>query len=591
MTSSFTSTFGPEEHGEDRRIFRLWAPSATSVSLELLRGDRLAEQVEMKRSDGGGSYNAEWYRSEVLDAPAGTRYAFRINGDLLVPDPASRMQDSDVHGYSVVVGSSPADTSRWRNHPWHATVIYEAHVGTATPRGTFASLQERLPYLADLGVTVLELLPAADFPGPRNWGYDGVLPFAPDRSYGSPGDLKALVNAAHDHGIAVWMDVVYNHFGPDGNYLHVYCDHFFSESIPTPWGAGIDFSQPLVRRFFIENALYWIHEFGIDGLRLDAVHAIHDSTEPHILTELSKTVRDSLPAHRHVHLVLENDANQARFLRSPAKYEAQWNDDIHHVLHVLLTGENHGYYRDFARDTDAKLLRALTEGYVFQGERSSAHNGTPRGEVSRDLSTTKFISFLQNHDQIGNRAWGDRLAALTDPAALAAAEALLLLSPQIPMIFMGEEWHSTTPFLFFCAFEGELAQAVRDGRRREFGLDDLPDPGAPETFTSSVLETPGDSHRYRELLHLRRTHLQPLLPAMRSGTGGGGGSQALSVRYPSDGTLWCIDVNLSDRSRPRREEPFSGAHHRRKAIYRSSPDRPWSDVMGPWSIDVWSDVL
>jgi 1,4-alpha-glucan branching enzyme/maltooligosyltrehalose trehalohydrolase len=586
MTDSFSYDFGPEERGTDRRVFRLWAPSAESVALEMIRGQEAVEHFEMMPTEDG-----EWYHSAELSAPAGTRYAFRINGDLLVPDPASRMQAEDAHGYSVVVDPSPVDISLWNNHAWRDTVIYEAHVGTGTPQGTFTGLTERLPHLVDLGVTTLELLPASDFPGPRNWGYDGVLPFAPDRSYGSPADLKALVSAAHDHGVAVWMDVVYNHFGPDGNYLHAYCDRFFSESIATPWGAGIDFSQSSVRRFFIENAIYWIHEFGIDGLRLDAVHAIHDESEPHILTELSETVRSTLPADRQVHLILENDANQARFLRPPAEYEAQWNDDIHHVLHVLLTGEHHGYYEDFARETDEKLLRSLTEGFVFQGERSSAHAGAPRGEVSSDLPPTKFISFLQNHDQIGNRAWGERIATLADPSALAAAEALLLLSPQIPMIFMGEEWHSTTPFLFFCSFHGELAQAVRDGRRREFGLDDLPDPGDIETYQASVLESPGDFHRYRELLKLRKTLLQPLLDDMRHGTGDGGGNQALSVRYPANRARWCIDVNLSPEPRPRPIDIRNGTSGIDHPVYNSNPDRPWSGTMEPWSIDVWREDL
>ncbi|MFW5694954.1 MAG: malto-oligosyltrehalose trehalohydrolase, partial [Alkalispirochaeta sp.] len=554
MNGIATYTFGPEERAPNRRVFRLWAPSAASVQLQLVRADDSTEQIALDRTRDDG-----WFVSAELSAVAGTRYAFMIDGKLRVPDPAARMQETDVHGYSVVVNSAPVDLSNWHNHSWEDTVIYEAHVGTATPQGTFTALQERIPYLAELGITTLELLPVSDFPGPRNWGYDGVLPYAPDRTYGTPDDLKALVAAAHDHGIAVWMDVVYNHFGPDGNYLHVYCDQFFSASIPTPWGAGIDFSRPLVRRFFIENALYWIHEFGMDGLRLDAVHAIHDESTPHILTELSQQVHASLPADREVHLVLENDANQARFLRPPAEYTAQWNDDIHHVLHVLLTGEDHGYYRDFANDPEAKLIRALTEGYVFQGERSSAHNGAPRGEVSRDLPPTKFISFLQNHDQIGNRAWGERLAALAPPEALSAAEALLLLAPQIPMIFMGEEWRSTTPFLFFCSFDGELATAVRDGRRREFGLADLPDPGATDTFTASLLESPADTRRYRELLYLRKTHLQPVLSEMRPATGRGGGAYALSVRYSGPRRWWCIDVNLSDQPRPRSTAPPTAA--------------------------------
>ena len=592
--------FGPVRVDGNRRVFRLWAPSADTVDLVLPDGgpgngpDAAATVAMHPAGDAPG-----WYQSPPTPAPAGTRYGFRIDGDLVVPDPASRMQAEDVHGFSVVVDRAtpghPAPPSR----PWEDSVIYEAHVGTCasdgTAPGTFRSLIDRLGYLASLGITVLELLPVADFPGSRNWGYDGVLPFAPDRSYGTPDDLRALVDAAHRRGIAVWMDVVYNHFGPDGNYLHVYASRFFSDAITTPWGAGIDFSVPEVRRFFVENALYWVHEFGIDGLRLDAVHAIHDEGHPHILTELADAVRESLPVHRRVHLVLENDANQARFLRPPAAYHGQWNDDLHHVLHVLLTGEEHGYYRDFARDTDTRLVRALTEGFVFQGEPSLAHNGSPRGEPSGDLAPTRFVAFLQNHDQIGNRAFGDRIASLADPEALTAATALLLLIPQIPLLFMGQEWDSTTPFQFFCDFPDELGTAVRDGRRREFGLDDLPDPGDPDTFRRSCLEPPGQVGTVRELLRLRHAHLRPLLSAMEPGVGDGGGDEAVSVRYRSRGGWWCIDCNLSPRDRPAPREPrfdvVAGWTPPPSAKVASvfQTDAGAAGTMPPWSLRVWKE--
>jgi malto-oligosyltrehalose trehalohydrolase len=512
------------------------------------------------------------------------------------------MQDSDVHGMSVLVTPGIPTTSRSASaggapgsakpaatshspRPWEETVIYEAHVGTFTPEGTFRAMAARLPRLAETGITVLELLPVADFPGRFNWGYDGVLPFAPDRSYGTPDDLRALIAAAHNLGIDVWMDVVYNHFGPEGNYLHLYASPFFSHDITTPWGAGIDFTVPEVRRFFVENALFWLDEYGIDGLRLDAVHAIVDPSPTHILVELARTVRDHFGPDGGPHLVLENEANEAHFLRPPGSFRAQWNDDIHHALHVILTGETGGYYRDFAEDTEARLLRALTSGFIYQGEASAVHDNAPRGELSTDLSPTHFISFLQNHDQIGNRAWGERLVELAPPAALEAAQALLLLAPQIPLLFMGEEWRSSAPFLFFCDFDQELTRAVRAGRQREFDLEDLPDPGSPETVTRSRPGTPGNDDLVRSLLTLRRSHLVPILGTMSPGNGSGGGERALSVRYPFAGGTWCIDVNLRGASRP----PGRGSHAPRQDVYRSHRELATGTEMPPWSIGVYQE--
>ena len=449
-----------------------------------------------------------------------------------MPDPASRYQPDDAHGPSAVV--DPGDY-RWRHdwdgRPWHGTVLYELHVGTFSPEGTFAGVEARLDHLAALGATAVELMPLADFPGTRNWGYDGVLPFAPDSAYGAPDDLKRLVDAAHGRGLAMFLDVVYNHFGPDGNYLNLYAPQFFTERFHTPWGAAIDFARREVRDFFIANALYWLDEYRFDGLRFDAVHAIRDESVPDILEELADTVRARLPG-RHVHLVLENDANAAHYLHRAAdgtarRYDAQWNDDIHHAMHVLATGEAAGYYADYADDPAAHLVRCLAEGFAYQGEASVYRGGRRRGEKSTTLPPGAFVAFLQNHDQIGNRAFGERIAALAGPRAIEALAAVYLLAPAPPMIFMGEEWAAPEPFPFFCDFHDALAIAVREGRRREFehfpafrdpeARARIPDPNAEATFLSAVLDwsaCEADPHAarlalYRELLAIRRREIVP----------------------------------------------------------------------------------
>jgi maltooligosyltrehalose trehalohydrolase len=548
--------FGPR-WTEEGVVFRLWAPAAGEVSVLL----REAHEYPLEQAEEG------WWRSSPIKATADSDYRFRIDhGDTLVPDPASRQQRDDVHGPSVLVppagigrrrekrGSRPA----WPGRPWEETVFYELHVGTGGGQyGTFSSLAGQLRSLAEMGITAVELMPVADFPGRRNWGYDGVLPFAPDTSYGTPGELRALVDAAHGAGLAIWLDVVYNHFGPEGNYLHLYAPQFFNRDVHTPWGAAIDFSVPQVRHFFIENAIYWTHEMGFDGLRLDAVHAIHDTSTLHILTELAGAVRrvDDAGGREHpTHLVLENDRNQARFLGPEQNaYTAQWNDDIHHAWHVLLTGEDHGYYRGFSRDPESHLVRALTSGFVYQGE-TPPGSDTPRGEPSGELSPTRFIAFLQNHDQIGNRAFGERLTALTDHAALRAAVASQLLCPQIPLLFMGEPWGAETPFQFFCDFGEDLTEAVREGRRGEFGLEDLPDPAEEKTFLRSSPgdPLPTDSRStwiawYATLLDLRRRYLVPLLPMIRPGTAAGGGDEAVVILWEPG---WIMECNLNAYARP-----------------------------------------
>ena len=481
-----------------------------------------------------------WHELVTRSARAGSLYRFRLPDGTLVPDPASCFQPADVEGASEIIDHCGFhwEYPEWNGRPWHSAVVYELHVGTFTREGTFAAAMQRLPHLATLGITAIELMPLGDFPGQRNWGYDGVLPYAPDSTYGRPDDLKRLIDAAHGLGLMVLLDVVYNHFGPEGNYIGSYAPQFFTQRHSTPWGAAINFdgrdSRP-VRDFFIDNAVYWLDEFRFDGLRLDAVHHLIDDSPRHILAELAETVRERF-AHRPVHLILENEENQAsRLVRDdegvPPLYTAQWNDDVHHVLHTAITREGHGYYGDYI-GSDTKLSRALAEGFAFQGEVMQAR-GTARGEPSAALPPSAFVAFLQNHDQIGNRAFGERLAEIAPREALLAASAIYLLLPQIPMLFMGEEWNAREPFPFFCDFSGELARAIREGREREFAAfpafrerhEDrpIPDPDDVRTFESakldwSVMEEGAGAawrERYRRLLEIRHREVVPRIPHIR----------------------------------------------------------------------------
>ncbi|WP_232628246.1 malto-oligosyltrehalose trehalohydrolase [Methylobacterium sp. Leaf118] len=526
MRRAHTMRFG-SELAEDGVRFALWAPTAQDVTLVVDGADRPAFET----GDG-------WYVATVPGVGAGARYGFRIDGDLVVPDPASRFQPDDVSGLSEVIDPQAYDWTdgAWRGRAWEEAVVYEVHVGTATPEGTYAGLEKKLDDLVDLGITAIELLPLADFKGTSNWGYDGVLPYAPDSVYGRPEDLKRLIDQAHAKGLMVLIDCVYNHFGPAGNYLHAYAKTFFTERHQTPWGAGINFdgeeSGRIVRDFFIENALYWLEEYHFDGIRFDAVHAILDDSETHFLGELGATIRRTFP-DRHVHLILENEANQARWLErdtagKPALHTAQWADDLHHGWHVLLTGESAGYYGSFADKPLEHLARSLAEGFAYQGEPFPALDNHPRGEPSGHLPPSAFVTFLQNHDQVGNRALGERLSHLSDPSKLALARAGLLLAPQIPMLWMGEEWSASAPFLFFVDFapDEDLNKAVREGRRREFKsfaafADDtsvIPDPTEAKTFTDSKIdwdEAEREPHRAvwadtRNLLQIRHQNVVPL---------------------------------------------------------------------------------
>lgn len=544
--------------------FRLWAPAHAEIGLLLGSAE---PPLAMKSASEG------WHELDVPDAGAGTRYLFQLPDGTKVPDPASRYQPEDVHGPSEVIDPSayPWTDEAWAGRPWHEAVVYELHVGAFTAAGTFAAAIERLDHLAELGVTAVEVMPVSDFPGNRNWGYDGVLPYAPDSSYGRPEEFKAFVEAAHARGLMVLLDVVYNHFGPDGNFLPAYAPEFFTERHKTPWGAAINYdgkcSRP-VREFVIQNTLYWIREFNLDGLRFDAVHAIIDDSSEHLLDELARRVREA--ASRPVHLILENEENQAsRLVRDgrgmPVTYTAQWNDDVHHVLHVAATGEDKGYYVEYLGDTE-KLGRALAEGFAFQGEMME-YRGEKRGEPSAGLPPSAFVAFIQNHDQVGNRAFGDRISDFAPAEAVRAIAAVYLLLPQVPMLFMGEEWAAAQPFPFFCDFDGELADAVRKGRREEFAKfpefqeeamrERIPDPQATATFASAKLcreDCVRGEHAetlawYRRVLDVRRREIIPLLPGIGANAGRyevfGNGIVRVTWKQESGRDALTLTANLS----------------------------------------------
>lgn len=543
--------WGPElRDGADTR-FRLWAPDRDAITLELDGGTAVA-----MRRDGDG-----WFTASA-PAPAGTRYRFRLDPDLVVPDPASRFQSGGVHGWSVVVDPAFAwSATEWRGRPWEEMVILEVHAGVL---GGFGAIRRSLPAIAASGITAIELMPVNAFGGTRNWGYDGVLPYAVAEPYGSPAELKTLVDTAHALGLSVFLDVVYNHFGPDGNYLNAYAGAFFHQDVDTPWGGAVAVDAEPVHRFFVDNALMWLRDYRIDGLRFDAVHAIENDA---FLDRMASEIRAALP-ERDVHLVLENEKNDADRMRVGC-YDAQWNDDFHNVLHVLLTGETSAYYADFADRPAARLARCLKEGFIYQGEGSPNHDGKPRGKPSGDLPSTAFVAFLQNHDQVGNRAMGERLIALTDADRLRAATALLLLGPQIPLLFMGEDEGSESPFLFFTDFHDELADAVREGRRKEFAKfaafadeearERIPDPNARSTFDAST-PAPGPAAgewraHYRELLALRQAHIVPRLKGTVGLTADALDDARVKARWRmGDGATLTILIDLGSEPKPLDDE-------------------------------------
>lgn len=544
-----TPAWGAWPAGDGQVRFALWAPDAHTVEVIFDSGERAA----LQRQDDG-------FFSGVVACALDARYRYRVDGQTPVPDPASRWQPDGVHGSSAVqrVDGYHWTHTQWQGRPWDEAVIYELHVGAC---GGYAGVQAQLPQLAAMGITAIELMPLSAFPGAHNWGYDGVLPYAPAEAYGTPDELKALIDAAHGHGLMVLLDVVYNHFGPDGNYLGSYASAFFNEDKPTPWGAAIDFRKPPVQRYFLDNALMWLHEYGFDGLRLDAVHAI---TPNAFLDTLRETIEASLPAGRHVHLVLENEANQASQL--DRGYTAQWDDDFHNALHVLLTGEEEGYYAAFADQPTQHLARVLGEGFAYQGQPDP--RGQVRGEPSGALPPHKFVIFAQNHDQIGNRACGERLSVLVSPQRLRAALALTALTPMIPLFFMGEPWGATQPFLFFTDFGPPLDDAVREGRRREFAhfaafadpakRETIPDPNSHATFAASRAPIEDAAHGdgaqwaawFQALLGVRRQWLVPGLAQARALRASVLADGAVTATWELPGGLWHIAFNVGTEAVP-----------------------------------------
>ena len=548
--------FGPELT-KVGAVCRLWAPAARRVDL------LLDKPHAMTRGDDG------WFTAEISGATAGTRYKFRIDDEIDVPDPASAFQPDDVFGPGEVIDHSAYSwrAKDWRGRPWQEAVVLESHVGTFTRDGTFRGMIEQLDHLVETGITALELMPLADFAGGRGWGYDGVLWYAPDSAYGRPEDLKALIDEAHLRGLMVMLDVVYNHFGPEGNYLGRYAPKFFTDA-HTPWGSAIDYRVPEVRAFAIGNALHWLRDYRFDGLRLDAVNTIVEAGEIPILNDISRAAgKLAADTGRHIHLVLENSDNRVTLLDANeepprGKYRGQWNDDYHHVWHVMMTAEAKGYYRDYQASPRRDLAKALASGFVYQGEISGFWGGKRRGEPSGKLPPTTFINFLQNHDQIGNRPFGDRLESIADSAAIEAALAVTLIAPMTPMLFMGEEWGSKTPFPFFCDFKGDLANAVRKGRRSEYEWayakygDEVPDPLDKATFDSAVLDwdarnaDPGRTRLklVRDLLAVRRRDIVPRLADARFGEAYATDDGFLMANWRmGDGKTLHLLANLSDR--------------------------------------------
>lgn len=573
---------------EDAILFRLWAPLQQSVVLKLETG----KQYDMEPKGDG------WFHHTLPGVGAGTLYRFQLADGQVIPDPASRFQPEDVHGPSEVVDVTNYvwKTESWSGRPWEEMVIYELHPGTFTQEGSFLAAIEKLDHLRQLGITAIQLMPTADFPGSYGWGYDGVMPYAPESSYGRPEDLLKFVDEAHARGICVFMDVVYNHFGPDGNYMPAVAP-LFTEHHSSPWGMGINYDDEgsdQIREFVIQNAIYWITQFRIDGLRLDAVHQIKDDSGEHLIVELARRVRD-VAGRRHVHLIVENEDNDSDLLvrgedGQPKHFTAQWNDDVHHVLHVAATDETFGYYQEYVGNDD-NIGRALAQGFVFQGEHMP-YRGEARGKPSEHLSPLAFISFIQNHDQIGNRANGDRMASYIASEPLKAIAAVYLLAPQVPMLFMGEEWGAKEPFPYFCQFDEDLNEKVREGRRKEmsrlpgFDGDNVPDPTARSTFLSAKLDWSKSEAAdgtemlafYRSLLALRHEHIVPLLGhgGLKGGTFEANG-RAVKVTWKIGETELEVLANLSKD--PLAIENGSSAGELLYAFGDVEADR-----LGPWSV-------
>jgi maltooligosyltrehalose trehalohydrolase len=539
---------------QDGVRFVVWAPDAQRVDLRLHDG-RAAGTHPLARGDDG--ICETWVRH----AAPGDRYAYILDDDGPFPDPASRFQPEGVHGPSQIVDPL---VYRWRDARWHPrrpldTILYELHVGTFTPEGTFAAAASRLPYLRDLGITAVELMPIADFAGGRNWGYDGVAPFAPSRAYGTPDELRAFVDAAHAHGLSIVLDVIYNHLGPEGAYLSRFSGAYFTSRHRTPWGEGINLDGPdsgPVRRFIVDNACHWVREYHVDGLRLDATHALMDTSPTHIVQEIAASVRAE--STRPVVVHAEDERNLANIVEDSADggwgLDGIWADDFHHVIRAMIAGDRHAYYADFAGNT-RELAVTIRDGWLYSGEHSR-HRDRPRGTHPARVPMHRFVVCVQNHDQIGNRALGERLNHEVPPAAWRAASVVLLTVPMTPLLFMGQEWAASTPFQFFTDFEPRLGMLVSDGRRREFaefpafggdGALRIPDPQAQSTFERSRLdwsEQPRGAHRrslalYRALLALRLDHPALAGSSATSGAAGAPDDESIVIRR-TDGreTFW-----------------------------------------------------
>ncbi|MBQ0817127.1 MAG: malto-oligosyltrehalose trehalohydrolase [Hyphomicrobiaceae bacterium] len=525
--------------------FKLWAPAQNKVSVLSENGARIPMT---KTTDG-------WFEVTTDAVSPGDGYHFVLADGARVPDPASRAQMSDVHGMSQLVDplSYEWQTPDWKGRPWEEAVIYELHAGTFSPEGSFDGVTRDLDRLVDMGVTAIEIMPVAQFGGDRGWGYDGVLLYAPHTAYGGPVGLKHLVDAAHERDLMIVLDVVYNHFGPDGNYLHLYAPDFFDPKRRTPWGAAIAFERKPVREFFFHNMLYWLEEFRFDGLRFDAIDHIRDASDEPLLIKMAREVRARFP-DRHIHLTIEDEDNSTRLLKydhdnRPRLFTAAWNDDWHHAMHALLTGENAGYYQDYADAPTKRIAETMVLGFGYQGEPSPYHGGRKRGESSAHLPPIAFVDFLQNHDQVGNRARGDRLTHLAPAPAVEVALTLLMLSPHIPLLFMGEEYGEKNPFYFFTDFTGDLAEAVRKGRNNEFrnnqafaeaGAEDLiPDPNALSTFTASKL-APKTTERAQFVKRLIAARFEHIVPRLTRIGGDAGTVEAL------EGNAFAVSWKLAD---------------------------------------------
>ena len=559
MRAANDHTWGPKLHADGSATFDIWAPALPSLAVEI-------SGKVYPMSPIGGS----WYSVTVKGVKSDSTYLYVLPDGSRVPDPASRFQPHGVFGPSRLLDHKAFGWTQnhWTGRPWEEHVFYEIHIGAFTAEGTFVAALERLPCLAEMGFTAVEIMPLAQFPGERGWGYDGVFPYAPHNAYGSPDDFKRFVDAVHRCGLAVYLDVVYNHFGPQGNVLPRLAPDFFQADNPTPWGDRLDFGQEAVRRFFLDNVIYWIEEYRLDGLRLDAVDQIEDVRDPHILQEISEAVRERFP-DRHVHLVVENPANGTDLLANCCDgrrlFDADWNDEFHHAVHVAITGESSGHYEPFADAPFANTKKALAEGYLHEGKRTLPIEPRP----SASLPPTAFVHFLQNHDQVGNRACGDRLHTTIDRHVFRVLTEILVLSPQIPLFFMGDDHLSSRPFHFFSDYEGEVADAIRANRPREaenFGgfppgmrPEEIADPNDRGAFTrSKVAWDQADTHEASEwrrflpdLLAVRKKHIVPRL----AGAGGHAGAvvpsedTSIFIDWRLPGGLFRLRANLSQETR------------------------------------------